>query len=286
MKVRTNLTAAFLMAILFAPPIFAQNALSLTATSTGEATIVTTIAASEVRVRQASGPFVAYYVTDSAATPGRVRIEPGASYSFFGISGGGYSATATVGSIRLVAGGPVAFEVIQLPKSTSGVTSFNTRTGPVTTQSSDIPDNAANTSGTASNLSGTPALPNGTTATTQSQADGSTKLSTTAYVDTALGGKATKICSQVAIAMPTAQILTAAESTTATGTCTGLTTSDSIICTSSVHITGVTGFVPSASGVLTITTWPTSNTINASYINNTSGSITPGALTINCGAVK
>lgn len=46
-----------------------------------------------------------------------------------------------------------------------------------------------NVSGTAGNLSGTPALPNGTTATTQSQADASTKLATTAYVDTGLGGK-------------------------------------------------------------------------------------------------
>ena len=46
-----------------------------------------------------------------------------------------------------------------------------------------------NTTGTATGLSGTPALPNGTTATTQSQADNSTKLATTAYVDTGLGGK-------------------------------------------------------------------------------------------------
>ena len=46
-----------------------------------------------------------------------------------------------------------------------------------------------NTSGTAANVSGTPALPNGTTATTQTQADASTKLATTAYVDTGLGGK-------------------------------------------------------------------------------------------------
>lgn len=46
-----------------------------------------------------------------------------------------------------------------------------------------------NVSGTAGNLSGTPALPNGTTATTQSQADASTKLATTAYVDTGLAGK-------------------------------------------------------------------------------------------------
>ena len=115
------LTAALLMAVLFAPPIFAQNSLSLTATSTAEATIITTIAASEVRVRQGSGPFVAYYVTDSAATPGRVRIEPGGTYSFFGTNGGGYNSGDTVGSVRLVAGAAIAFEVIQLPKSSGPV---------------------------------------------------------------------------------------------------------------------------------------------------------------------
>lgn len=46
-----------------------------------------------------------------------------------------------------------------------------------------------NTTGTAANLSGTPTVPNGTAATTQSQADASTKLATTAYVDTGLGTK-------------------------------------------------------------------------------------------------
>ena len=46
-----------------------------------------------------------------------------------------------------------------------------------------------NTSGTAANVSGTPALPNGTTATTQSQADNTTKIATTAYVDAGLGAK-------------------------------------------------------------------------------------------------
>lgn len=49
-------------------------------------------------------------------------------------------------------------------------------------QSSDIPNNAANTTGTAGGLTGTPALPNGTTATTQSSSDNSTKVATTAYV--------------------------------------------------------------------------------------------------------
>jgi len=56
--------------------------------------------------------------------------------------------------------------------------------------SSDIPNNAANTSGTAANLSGTPALPNGTTATTQTQGNNSSNLATTAYVDTGLAAAA------------------------------------------------------------------------------------------------
>lgn len=53
----------------------------------------------------------------------------------------------------------------------------------------DFPLLNQNTSGTAANLSGTPNLPNGTTATTQSQADNSAKLATTAYVDTGLATK-------------------------------------------------------------------------------------------------
>ncbi len=45
---------------------------------------------------------------------------------------------------------------------------------------------SSNITGTATNVSGTPALPNGTSATTQSAADNSTNLATTAYVDAGL----------------------------------------------------------------------------------------------------
>jgi len=271
-----NLTAAFLMAVLFAQPIFAQNALSLTATSTGEATIVTTIAASEVRVRQASGPFIAYYVTDSAATPGRVRIEPGASYSFFGISGGGYSATATVGSIRLVAGGPVAFEVIQLPKSTGGVTSFNTRVGAVTTQASDIPDNGANTSGTASNLSGTPALPNGTTATTQAASDNTTKLATDAFVM----ANSTHTVASGTQALATSLISSGTCATAITVAATGALTTDNLMLDFTTDPTAITGYVPATTGVLTIFKYLTADTVHIKVCNMTFSDITPGAATL------
>lgn len=60
---------------------------------------------------------------------------------------------------------------------------------PSTAAAGDFPTLNQNTSGTAANLSGTPALPNGTTATTQTAADNSTKLATTAYVDGGLGSK-------------------------------------------------------------------------------------------------
>jgi fibronectin-binding autotransporter adhesin len=50
----------------------------------------------------------------------------------------------------------------------------------------DIPNNAANTSGTAANLSGTPTLPTGVAGVTQTAGDASTKLSTDAFVATAV----------------------------------------------------------------------------------------------------
>jgi hypothetical protein len=67
--------------------------------------------------------------------------------------------------------------------------------------SGDIPNNAANTTGTSVNLSGTPALPNGTTATTQLALDSSTKLSTTSYVDLAVGVEKTRALAAEAVVL-------------------------------------------------------------------------------------
>lgn len=64
----------------------------------------------------------------------------------------------------------------------------------------------ATLAGTATNLRGTPALPNGTTATTQTDADDSAKLATTAYVDRGLATKVDTYGSQTAntfLAAPT-----------------------------------------------------------------------------------
>jgi len=43
----------------------------------------------------------------------------------------------------------------------------------------------------------------------------------------------------------------------------------------------VTGYVPSTGGMLTIIPYPTSGNVNFRICNNTSASVTPGAITLN-----
>jgi hypothetical protein len=72
----------------------------------------------------------------------------------------------------------MAFPVWAIPPSSSS------------SGSSTVRDADADTAADAANaLTGVSALPDGVTATTQSAADNSTKVATTAYVDTGLGGK-------------------------------------------------------------------------------------------------
>jgi hypothetical protein len=75
----------------------------------------------------------------------------------------------------------------------------------------------------------------------------------------------------------------------ASGTCaTVVTTAGSGIATTDVvgwgfngDPTAVTGYSPTTSGMLTIIAYPTSGNVNFKVCNNTSGSVTPGAITLN-----
>jgi hypothetical protein len=105
-----------------------------------------------------------------------------------------------------------------------------------------------------------------------------------------------KFCNDVAAAQPVGNATIACSGTLALGTttigsasktaltmaCTGLLTTDNVIATFNADPTGTTGYVPSTSGMLTIVSWPTANTVNVDVINNTSSSITPSSsLTLN-----
>jgi hypothetical protein len=84
-----------------------------------------------------------------------------------------------------------------------------------------------------------------------------------------------------ATAMGTGAISSAACATTVTAAATGVASTDVIQASFNGDPTGVTGYVPFTTGMLTIIPFPTSGNVNFKVCNNTLGSITPGALTLN-----
>ncbi len=82
-------------------------------------------------------------------------------------------------------------------------------------------------------------------------------------------------------ALATGAISSAACTSAQTDTATGTLTTDVVSATFNGDPTGVTGYVPLTSGMLTIIVYPSADTVNVKVCNNTSSSITPGAITLN-----
>ena len=115
-----------------------------------------------------------------------------------------------------------------------------------------------------------------------------TDSDTYAFPAPATGSTATvtqTICSGT-VSLGTGAITSGAAASTVTATCTGLATTDNIALDFNGSPLAVTGYIPSVGGMLTIVKWPTANTINVSVVNNTSASITPGAITLNYRVVR
>ena len=89
------------------------------------------------------------------------------------------------------------------------------------------------------------------------------------------GGTTSTICSGTLTLSGTINTLTAGSAGTAT--CTGLASTDAIIGSFNGTPFGITGFAPSATGILTCALVPSTNTITAYCSNNTSSNITIGA---------
>jgi hypothetical protein len=92
--------------------------------------------------------------------------------------------------------------------------------------------------------------------------------------------------STVRIASGTATLGTAAIGSAACATVVsigapGVLTTDVVSASFNGDPTAVTGYVPLTSGMLTIIGYPTSGNVNFKVCNNTAGSITPGAITLN-----
>jgi len=97
----------------------------------------------------------------------------------------------------------------------------------------------------------------------------------------------TQVVASGQTAMPTGALsgnTCSASATTATAT--GAATTDAFEVNYASDPTGVTGYGGGTSGGITIRSWATSNTINFKLCNETSSSITPGALNVNWRVVR
>lgn len=101
----------------------------------------------------------------------------------------------------------------------------------------------------------------------------------------AAGGVTSTIASGTA-AMGTGAITSATCATVVTVSATNVATTDTVLASFNGDPTAVTGYVPATAGMLTIIGYPTSGNVNFKVCNNTSGSITPGALTLNWRVVR
>lgn len=100
------------------------------------------------------------------------------------------------------------------------------------------------------------------------------------------GGTITYTIANGTSALGTGAISSGACATVVTTSATGTATTDNIMADFNADPTGVTGYAPSSSGMLTIIKYPTSNNVNFKVCNNTAGSITPGAITLNWRVVR
>lgn len=88
------------------------------------------------------------------------------------------------------------------------------------------------------------------------------------------------------LALATGAIASTTCTSAQTATATGLLTTDVVVASFNGDPTAVTGYIPLTTGMLTIILYPTANTFNVKVCNNTSSSITPGAITLNLKGVR
>lgn len=107
-----------------------------------------------------------------------------------------------------------------------------------------------------------------------------------ALVVTDLPSGTTQTVASGTAALGTGAISSATCASVITVAATGVLTTDNIQADFNADPTGVTGYSPTTSGILTIFKYPTAGNVNFKVCNNTSGSITPGAITLNWRVVR
>lgn len=128
---------------------------------------------------------------------------------------------------------------------------------------------------------GTTAAAFGVTTIELGHASDTTLARSGAGVMTVEGVTVTRTIAAGTSVLGTSAISSGACATVVTTTATNTATTDVINWGFNGDPTGVTGYAPSASGMLTIIAYPSANNVNYKVCNNTASSVTPGAITLN-----
>lgn len=91
---------------------------------------------------------------------------------------------------------------------------------------------------------------------------------------------------QGVVALGTDAIPSGSKATTITVSAPGTLSTDNLLADFNSDPTGVTGYAPSASGMLTIIKFCSTDAVNFIVVNNTGNSITPGAISLNWKVIK
>lgn len=94
-------------------------------------------------------------------------------------------------------------------------------------------------------------------------------------------GTAARTIASGTASLGTSAIASGGKASTVTVSAPGVLSTDTIVASFNSDPTGVTGYVPSTNGMLTIIPYPSSGNVNFIVANNTGSSITPGAITLN-----
>ena len=205
-----------------------------------------------------------------------VGVANGGNVSISAGSGGAATASATAGTISITTGSPVA-----AANANGGTLNFNTGAGAGT----GFPGSIIFKEGSGTTLFGL--VPTTTTAVTITLGENVHSGTITNIVggsaaNTQINGvRAGQLVANGTSALATGAISSGTCATAVTTSATGVATTDVVNWGFNGDPTAVTGYTPSASGMLTIIAYPSANNVNFKVCNNTSSSITPGAITLN-----
>jgi hypothetical protein len=186
----------------------------------------------------------------------------------------GTAATISVGSVLTGAAGSSA-TVTNAGTSSSAVLNFSVPQGAAGATGTTGTTGTAGAAATISIGIVTPLSPGATPTVTNS---GTASAAVLAF---GIPGTPTVIAN-VTVTLPTTAIAANTCTTAATKTMTGLATTSAFDTAFATNPNAVTGW--GVNGGLAFTAWPSANTLNWSVCNQTSASITPGAMTLNVGA--